>query len=360
MDPGTLRILDVNINRCREGLRVIEDYARFACDDRDAAGRAKLARHGLRAIVHACGADALLAARDIAGDIGRELKTESEHARDGTDAVVRAAFARLQEAARSLGEFAKLVSREAAQRAEQLRYAAYELEQIVVLRGAARQRFAAVRLYVLITEALCRRPWMEAAEAALRGGAACLQLREKGVSDSELLRRARMLRELTRRRGALLIVNDRPDMARLCGAEGVHVGQDDLSVQDARRAGGADLLVGKSTHSSEQLRAALAESPDYVAVGPMFASSTKPGADIAGPALAKLAVEQAPLPVVAIGGISAANAGAIRATGAGCVCVCSAVIGADDPESAAREILRAFGGVDSPAPTLRDPGTGRE
>jgi thiamine-phosphate pyrophosphorylase len=358
VDAGTLRILDVNINRCREALRVIEDYARFARDDRDVAQRAKLARHELRAIVGACGPEALLAARDIAGDVGRDQKTESEHARDGTEAVVRAAFARLQEAARSLGENAKLVSREAAQRAEKLRYAAYELEQIVALRGAARQRFAAVRLYVLITEALCRRPWTAVAEAALRGGAGCLQLREKTLPDRELLRRARALRELTRRYGALLIVNDRPDIARLSAADGVHVGQDDLPVRDARRAGGADLLVGKSTHSAEQLRAALAESPDYVAVGPMFASVTKPGANVAGPAFARTAVELSTLPVVVIGGISAANSAAIRETGAGCVCVCSAVIGADEPESAAREILAAFVGANSPAPSVGDPATG--
>jgi thiamine-phosphate pyrophosphorylase len=333
------RILDVNLNRAREALRVVEDYARFVRDDADAAGSAKQCRHALRRIIEAAGADALLAARDIVGDVGREVKTERELSRDEIDDVVRAAFARLSEATRVLGEYGKLMSPDAAAAAERLRYEAYELEQRVVLRSALRQRFRAVCLYVLLTEALCRGDWLQTAEAVLDGGAGCIQLREKDLDGAELLARARKLRELTTRHGALLAINDRPDIAQLAGADIVHVGQEDLSVREARRVAGAAILVGKSTHTEEQFEAAAAEQPDYFAMGPMFDSETKPQGHIAGPATLAAVRPRTALPIVAIGGVTAANAGEVYAAGADCVAVCSAVIGAADPGGVVRSIL---------------------
>ncbi len=283
MDAEALRILDVNLNRAREALRVIEDYARFVLDDADAAEAVKRQRHGLRQIVDAAGADVLLEARDIVGDVGRNAKTARELHRSTAEDVVRAAFGRLSEAARGMGEYGKLLSPTAATAAETLRYQTYELEQRIVLRGTRRARFRSVRLYVLITAELCRNDWLAIAGAALRGGAGCLQLREKRLSDAELLYRARQLRELTAERDALLAINDRPDIAKLAGADIVHVGQDDLAVRDVRRIAGAGILVGKSSHTLEQFEAAMAEEPDYLAVGPMFPSQTKPQDHIAGP-----------------------------------------------------------------------------
>jgi thiamine-phosphate pyrophosphorylase len=197
-------------------------------------------------------------------------------------------------------------------------------------------------LYVVLTEALCRRDWYETAEAALHGGATCLQLREKHLSDAELLQRGRRLRKLTAERDALLVINDRPDVARLCRADGVHLGQDDLPVAEARRIGGAQLLVGKSTHTPQQFDAALAEEPDYLAVGPMFDSATKPQDHIAGVRTLAAVAGRTQFPLVGIGGITAANAVAVIQAGASCVCVCSAVIGAEDPGAAAAEILQSL------------------
>ncbi len=341
METQVLRILDVNVNRAREALRVIEDYARFVLDDADAAGAIKKCRHVLRDIVAALGPDQLLAARDIVGDAGRDVKTPAELQRDSTEEVVRAAFARLSEATRALGEYGKVVSAAAATAAEALRYRAYELEQRLVLRGTLRRRFRAVRLYVLITAALCRRPWLQTAEAAVRGGAGCLQLREKELPDRELLCRAQQLRTLTAQHGVLLAINDRPDIARLAHADIVHVGPEDLSVADARRVAGGTVLVGKSTHTLEQFEAALAEEPDYLAVGPMFDSATKPQAHIAGLETLAAARSRTDLPLVAIGGITAENAGRVKAAGASCLAACAAVIGADDVE-AATQLLAAL------------------
>ncbi len=337
-DADALRVIDVNVNRAREALRVIEDYARFVLDDADAAAAVKHCRHALREIIDGLGADRLLAARDIAGDVGRELKTPAELTRDSSEGVVRAAFARLSEAARGMGEYGKIVAETAAARAETLRYRTYELEQRIVLRGTLRRRFRAVRLYVLVTEGLCRRPWLEVAEAAIRGGAGCVQLREKDLADRERLRRARELRELTARHGVLLAINDRPDIARLARADIVHLGQEDLPVREARHIAGAHVLVGKSTHTLAQFEAALAEEPDYLAVGPMFPSDTKPQDHVAGPQTLAVARARTELPLVAIGGITPENAAAVFAAGASCVAACAAVIVADDVTAAARAL----------------------
>jgi thiamine-phosphate pyrophosphorylase len=333
------RILDANLNRAREALRVIEEYARFILDDSAAAQRVKKLRHDLRSIVAELGSERLLCARDIVNDVGRDLKTADELTRASASDVLHAAFARLTEAARVLGEYAKLISAAAAAGAERVRYESYELQQVLLLRGDLRKRFRDVRLYVLITESLCRRDWFETAAAAIRGGATCLQLREKTLAHAELLRRAERLRELTANTGTLLIINDRPDIAKLCRADGVHVGQDDLSVAAARRIVGPGMLIGKSTRTREQFAAALAENPDNLAVGPVFASPTKPEAEVAGLETLAAVARLTGLPVVAIGGITAENAAAVTRAGAGCVCVCSAVIGAEDPAGAAAGIL---------------------
>ncbi|MBN2445342.1 MAG: thiamine phosphate synthase [Phycisphaerae bacterium] len=336
---AALRIIDANINRAREALRVIEDHARFGLDDADAVERAKQCRHTLREVVTMLGADALLEARDIGGDVGRDVKTAGELRRGSSEDVVRAAFARAQEATRAIGEYAKLISGPAAAAAEQLRYRTYELEQRIVLRGALLARFRAVRLYVLVTGELCRGDLLSVAEAAIRGGAGCIQLREKKLDDAELLGRARRMRELTARHGVLFFVNDRPDIARLAGADGVHVGQTDLSVGEVRHIVGGQILVGKSTHTREQFVDALAERPDYLAVGPMFATTTKPQDHIAGPGLLREVRPLTEMPLVAIGGIDAANAREVFDAGADCVAVCAAVIDQRDPESAARAIV---------------------
>lgn len=345
MDLAVLRILDVNLNRTREALRTIEDYARFACDDAAAAATAKHCRHTVQEIVRSLGADALLAARDIGGDVGRDLKTEGELSRTNSADVVRAAFGRAAEATRSLAEFGKLHDATVAANVEALRYQLYGLEQCIMLRTAPRQRLRALRLYVLLTEAYCRRPWLEVAEAVLKGGAGCIQLREKTLPDAELLARARRLRELTARRGVLLALNDRPDIARLAGADIVHVGQDDLPVSAVRRVAGPQMLVGKSTHTASQFAAALAEAPDYVAIGPMFASQTKAQSYLPGPNMVNAMRPTTEMPVVAIGGITALNVVEVSRAGADTIAVCQSVIAANDPEAATADFVRALSSV---------------
>jgi thiamine-phosphate pyrophosphorylase len=336
------RILDANGNRAREAARVLEEHARFGWEDATLSAEWKRFRHDLSAAAQLLDERAMIAARDTPGDVGTHITTDQETQRHSGGDVVRAAAKRLGEALRTLEEYGKPIHVEYAGRIETLRYAAYDLEKRMMRRLSVRQNFAHVRLYVLITEALCRRDWMSTAREAIAGGADGLQLREKNLDGSEMVRRATRLSQLCHDHGVLFIVNDRPDVAVLSHADGVHVGQDDLTVQQARRIIGADLLIGKSTHSIAQAQAAAKEGPDYIAVGPMFESTTKTQSGLAGPKTLAAVMKDTTLPIVAIGGIKATNVREILDTGCERAAVCSEVISADDVRSATRVLKEAL------------------
>jgi thiamine-phosphate pyrophosphorylase len=358
--PAILRIIDANSNRVREGLRVLEDYARFARDDAVLSATLKAFRHDYQTATKALQARAV-AARDAAGDVGTTITTETETRRESLSAVVTAAGKRIGEALRTIEEYAKMLPEQGLRSTEgavaphqsaipvphpavieQLRYRFYAVEQAILLTLApGRERMAGVRLHVLITASLCRRPWLDVAAAAIDGGAGVLQLREKDMGGGELLLQAKQLVALCRRRGAIAVINDRPDVALLSEADGVHVGQADLPISEVRRLAGTDLIVGVSTHAIEQARAAHAAGADYIGVGPIFPSTTKPQADLAGLDYAREAASLS-LPTVGISGITAENAARARAAGLSAVAVSGAVCSAEDPAAAAAAIVAAM------------------
>jgi thiamine-phosphate pyrophosphorylase len=198
----------------------------------------------------------------------------------------------------------------------------------------ALSRAASARLY-LITAA---RPDIgDFLDAAVRGGVDMVQVREKETGDGELLRVLEDARAVTRQLGVPLVVNDRPDLAVLCGADFVHVGQDDLPVDAARRFG---VGVGLSTHAPREIDAAGA---DYIGVGPVYATPTKEGRPPVGLSLVRYAAERARCPWFAIGGIDSSNVRDVVAAGARRVAVVRAIGEAADPEGAARELRSALG-----------------
>ncbi len=150
------------------------------------------------------------------------------------------------------------------------------------------------------------------------------------------------MRRWTRRAGVLFIVNDRPDVARLVEADGVHLGQDDLPVREARRVLGAEALIGVSTHNVEQLRQAIRDGASYVGVGPTFLSGTKEFAELAGLDFVKVAAAETTLPAFAIGGVNLKTIGAALAAGATRVAVSQAIADADDPRAVAAALRRAL------------------
>lgn len=323
-------------------MRVMEEHARFVLEDAALSRACKEARHGVRDLAAALPPD-LVRARDIAGDVGTGLKTHAEAQRADASDVTAAAAKRTQEALRVIEEYAKAVSTGAGSRAERLRYSVYELELRLRRHGEVRERLSGARVYVILTESLCRNGWLETAEAVLSAGAEMLQLREKALPDRELLDRAKRLADLCRSRERTFIVNDRPDIARLAGADGVHVGRSDLPAPQVRRILGPRGLVGVSTHNTRELEASLSEGPDYVAVGPMFPSSTKPLGAPAGPEALREARNVTSLPRVAIGGIRPDNAARVcEADPDAILCVCSAVISEPSPGSAVEALLRVM------------------
>jgi len=340
------RILDASANRAREGLRVVEDYARFALDDPGLTRRLKEVRHRLAEALGGFDPALLLAARDTRGDVGTHIMTPSEGVRANTRAVLVANFKRTAEALRSLEEYAKLIDSWLAGRFEVLRYDVYTLEKLTMTAAASARTFGPARLMVLVggLPTLGDLTWVVG--EALAGGADVIQLREKGLPDREWLSRACEVRILTAQAGARFVVNDRPDLARLAGADGVHLGQDDLSVRDARRVVGPAMTVGVSTHRRSQLDAAVLAAAGYLGVGPVFTSATKDFDDYAGLAFVREAAEATALPWFAIGGIDADNLDDVLEAGACRVAVSGAVVRAERPRAAAAALRQKLDAAD--------------
>jgi thiamine-phosphate pyrophosphorylase len=217
------------------------------------------------------------------------------------------------------------------------------------LGSSRRARLAAARLY-LVCGAMAEEPvggghdLPEVLRAAVAGGVEIVQLREKHLGDDQLVAVADAARALCERLGALFIVNDRPSVAAQAGADGVHVGQDDMPVAEVRELVGPDMLIGLSTHAPLQIDAADAALADYIGVGPVHETPTKPGRPAVGLELIRYAAKHAPVPFFAIGGLHAGNLGEAIEAGARRAVVLRAITEAEDPRGAARglhELLEA-------------------
>jgi thiamine-phosphate pyrophosphorylase len=210
--------------------------------------------------------------------------------------------------------------------------------------GAERRaRLAAARLYLVCDSAPARHNLPDLLRAAAGGGVDVVQLRDKLLADEELVAVAHAARALCERLGLLLIVNDRPSVAGEAGADGVHIGQDDAPVSDVRELLGDEMLIGLSTHTPEQIDAADGTLVDYIGVGPIHETPTKPGRPAVGLELIRYAAAHAPVPFFAIGGLDAGNVGEAIDAGATRVCVLRAIADAEDPERVARELRQRLG-----------------
>lgn len=311
---AALRIVDANFNRATEALRVLEEYCRFGLDDGHLTRCWKELRHSLAKIQSSIPPRDLLTSRNTAADVGTSVKTDQELTRTSLGHVAQASCKRLEQAFRSLEEHAKVLGLPTRE-LEALRYQTYTLEKATLLTADSQQKLAGARLYVLMDGGNSAETFEERALEICQAGADIVQLRDKELNDRDLLERARILRRITQTCSTLFIMNDRPDLAVLSAADGVHVGQDELAIQEVRRIVGPEMLVGVSTHTIEQARQAVLSGASYIGCGPTFPSSTKQFDSFPGLFFLREVAAEISLPAFAIGGITLENLPEVLGTG---------------------------------------------
>jgi thiamine-phosphate pyrophosphorylase len=340
MERGAYRIVDANFNRAREAARVIEEFCRFVLNSTHLTERAKRFRHELSACLGRLDTGRLIAGRDTLGDIGVGARVDVQLERATLEDSFTAACKRLTEALRVLTEVIRVHDYPLAQNIENFRYTAYTLEKDIILFSRTSEKYRRVGLYIVITSDLPGEVLSLTGKCA-RAGADCIQLRAKNMPDDRLFALAVEFVKMCRDMGAVSVINDRVDIAVAAEADGVHLGQNDLPVKQARALQLAPLIIGKSTHSLDQLRAACQERPTYVGLGPVFATDTKPTAPAVGlhyVTQAQSVLADTGVGHVAIGGITLDNIEEVLGAGARAIAVCAAVMKAADPAAACRAL----------------------
>mgnify|MGYP002777070032 CR=1 FL=1 len=331
VQPSLYRILDANLDRAREGLRIIEEWCRFGLDNAELTEACKALRQEL-ARWHT---PELRAERDTPGDAGTELTHPGEEQRSSIQQVLQANLCRVQEALRVLEEYGKVHHTDMATACKQMRYRVYTLES-QLMRYELHQKLRAAQLYLVTSPS---NNIVTIVGAALQGGLTLVQHRDKEADDEVRLAIARQLCELCHRYGALFIVNDRVDIALAVGADGVHLGQQDLPLPLARQLLGSQRLLGRSTKNPDELQQAIAEGADYVGVGPVYETPTKAGRAAAGLEYVRYAAKHATIPWFAIGGVDLTNVPEVVAAGADRVAVVRAIMQAEQPTVTTQHLL---------------------
>jgi thiamine-phosphate pyrophosphorylase len=337
------RILDANLDRAREALRTIEEWCRFGLEDAELCDRCKHMRQEL-AQWHR---SEFRLARNTPDDPATELSHANEVKRSNIQAVLRANMGRLQEALRVLEEYGKVVDPSIGAAMKQMRYQVYTLESQLLVHEVTnigeirRQKLQAASLY-LVTMPV--ENIGAVVESSLQGGVQIVQYREKDGEDGTRYAIAQQLCEICHKYNALFLVNDRVDIAIAVGADGIHVGQTDLPVAAVRQilnANGGDAsqyIIGQSTTNPQELAIALNNQVDYVGVGPVHATPTKPNKAASGHEYVKYAAEHLDIPWFAIGGIDEHNLEEAIAAGAKRVAVVRALMKAEHPNLMAQKM----------------------
>ncbi len=336
------RIIDVNLNRASEGLRFLEELARFTLNDATLTEKLKTLRHELVAGDFAFNR-AMLLARQAESDVGADITALGQEGQELSLLAV-ANSRRVQEALRVLEELAKLrgsTPLSSTDKYRHARFSLYTLEQELVFRLMRKDKVKLIYgLYpVLDTQALKGRSHLEVARQIIKGGAKVIQLRDKVSLKKDLCPIALGVRKLCQEAGVLFIMNDYLDLALATDADGLHVGQEDLPAREARRLLPMDKILGVSCRSVPQAVQAEKDGADYVGHGSIYPTTSKEDASVVG--LTRLADMRRAisLPVVAIGGITLDRVREVMAAGAQGVAVISAILGAESPEEATREAL---------------------
>ncbi|OIP74748.1 MAG: thiamine-phosphate diphosphorylase [Oscillatoriales cyanobacterium CG2_30_44_21] len=337
------RILDANLDRAREALRTIEEWGRFGLENIDICSQCKELRQSLGKWHK----EEFRRARNTPDDPATALNHENESSRGNVRAVLRANMARLQEALRVLEEYGKIIDPTMGQAMKQMRYLSYTLEsqllthEVSSLGETRRAKLQAASLY-LVTMPVD--DIVSVVEKALLGGVQIVQYRQKDGEDATRYAIAQKLCDICHQHDALFLVNDRVDIAIAVGADGIHVGQTDLPVAAVRQilsANGGDAsqyIIGQSTTNPQELEIALNNQVNYVGVGPVHATPTKPNKAASGYEYVNYAAKNSQIPWFVIGGLDETNLEAAIAAGARRVAVVRALMQAEHPDLVAKKM----------------------
>lgn len=332
------RIIDANLNRAAEAARVLEEISRFILDDKDLSEKLKNIRHKISSVQDE-NYGKYLSARDTENDVGTDIKNSSE--RTNIENIFKANIKRFQQALRTLAEYS-VENKENTILFEKLRYESYTLEKIMWSKlqeiGGISKLNDNIRLYLVTNSDKfgSEDEFLDAIASALKGGIDILQFREKNMSAKKMVELGKKIKVLCSEYNTLFIVNDRVDIGAVLGADGVHLGQDDLDVQSAKIILGEKCIIGVSTHAPEQALKAVEDGADYIGVGPVFATPTKKGRIPVGLEYVKWVSENIDIPAFAIGGIDEKNVEQVLEAGSKRVAVVRAIINAKSPENVAK------------------------
>ncbi len=335
IDNRIAQLIDANLDRAREGLRVMEDWCRFGLKRNDFSIQLKDWRQQLGAHHHNIYRKARLTSEDPAMGVSHPLQRNRSTPED----IFIANSSRVQEALRVLEEFTRITDPKLSEVATRIRYETYEIE-INVLKTKEgmdkRKILQDCSLYLVTTN---RKNLKEIVLQSLKAGVKIVQYREKFLNDNEKVNQAKDLSSLCKKYNSLFIVNDRIDIALAVEADGIHLGQEDIPTKIARKLLGSEKIIGRSTHCLENISNAEEEGCDYIGIGPIFPSETKKKLNPIGIDYLRKGLNKTLLPAFAIGGINSSNLNKLNKINNLRIAVSDAIINSNDPFAKTKELF---------------------
>ena len=335
-DNRIAQLIDANLDRAREGLRVMEDWCRFGLKRSDFSIQIKDWRQQLGIHHHNIYRKARLTSKDPAMGVSHSL----QKVRLTPEAIFIANSSRVQEALRVIEEFTRITDPMLSEIATKIRYKTYEIEIKVLNTTEGIKKRTILKdcsIYLLTNN---HRDLGDIVIQALKAGVKIVQYREKFLSDNEKISQAKGLASICKKYNSLFIVNDRIDIALAVDADGIHLGQDDISPKIARELLGNEKIIGQSTHCLEDIKNAEEEGCDYIGIGPIFYSKTKKHLKPIGIDYLNKGLNETLLPAFAIGGINSSNIKKLNQLNNIRIAVSDAIINSSDPFSETIELLK--------------------
>ncbi len=330
------RLIDANLDRAKEGLRVVEDWCRFHLNNIEIIVTLKDWRQRLGAL-HV---SKYKFARDTYSDKGLGLTHPAQTKRKKSEEIVSANCARVQEALRVIEEFSRESDPLLSNTSQEIRYGLYAVEIKILKSSIYLERLSILNSCNLCLITSPHKKLNQIVKNALEEGVTMIQYRNKELPDLHKLKEARELCQICKEFNALFIINDRLDIAMAVNADGVHLGQDDMPTSLAREIVGEDVLIGRSTHSFDQIKVASDEDCDYLGIGPIYATETKPNSQSLGVDYLKEVANLTTLPWFAIGGINASNLHEIKSTTTKRIAVIGAIMNSKDSRKSTNQLIK--------------------